>query len=273
MLDCRNRATHSRYRGFSGIIEHIPIDDCVLPVLDIINSGDIPLTKLTSSTGSCALSATSLPGSYELTSPGYPDNYATGDSCSVYLETSEPRYIRVVATEVKLSFLWEKIVLDSLFDSETSITKWQSGESYVFPSSALDISFHASAWWFGERFKLVIDVINSDCHQIVQVDGAAIGTLDMTDYAADTICEWWIQAPTGSEIQLDFSTFDVGQTDCSADYVAIDISGDESYTAATQQFCGSNSPASITSSGGQLNVLLNGIQGGDPGFTATYSIV
>lgn len=87
------------------------------------------------------------------------------------------------------------------------------------------------------------------------------------------ICSFFPKAPTGRKIKLAFSTFNVGVSGCAGDFLGIDTSGDPLYKTAAKKYCAITSPFTVTSSGVKMNVLLKGIKGGYPGFTATFSVV
>ncbi|XP_018020795.1 cubilin [Hyalella azteca] len=103
------------------------------------------------------------------------------------------------------------------------------------------------------------------------------GTIQELNYAPNTFCEWWLTAPAGCKIILEFVSFDVGvaggssSPKCPGDYLGLSRRGDQLYKKPmARPLCGTSLPRKIRSVANKLNILLNDRDGGN-GFQLKYN--
>jgi len=128
----------------------------------------------------------------------------------------------------------------------------------------------------------------SNCQKVIYAPAGSNGriTSPMFDSRnrktrAKTMCQWWIKAPEGKKITLNFNAFEFGERSddgsCKyTDYIGIDKSGDPWYMTNSQKICGDEVPeegGDIVSDDNKINVLMYGKKGGDDkGFCLTYKV-
>nr|CAB3234570.1 cubilin-like [Phallusia mammillata] len=96
------------------------------------------------------------------------------------------------------------------------------------------------------------------------------------DYPEDTTCKWVIEVPTGSIVELKFSTFQTEslEKNCEeSDLVQIFDGNSESSPVLHSRLCGSNIPRDFVSTGNSMTVVFKSTEDsfGEKGFAATYS--
>jgi len=205
--------------------------------------------------------------------------------CHVNFDSEAPGFIRGKMFRGALSAS-DSLVYTGAFGEKMTLTQDHVGEKFVLPTTYGSISYEGST----ERgqlqrkmerdFGLFVVPVTNHCQKIIDAPAGTGGRLifpgfDNRNYTADTMCQWWIRAPVGKKIVLQFNAFNVGTDvpNCEgSDYIGVDKAGDPSYQTSPVKFCGDDVPDDVTSDGNAINVLGYGRNGGK-GFCCTYDVI
>lgn len=128
-------------------------------------------------------------------------------------------------------------------------------------------------------FHITINNIVNDCTTTIQLSdpshtsGVITSPNYPSDYPVKAACEWWIQAPAGRQIQVDFSSVTFASRKCKKSYIAVDKVGNGYYLRAdTMRICRSGS-ATVVSDANLMKIAFYGGAKVSAGFSATYSLV
>ncbi|XP_018009262.1 cubilin [Hyalella azteca] len=214
---------------------------------------------------------------YHLKSPNYPNDYPNKIKCDAKISTAGPRYLVIhpMAIDVQEK---DRITLIKPFKHKQWLTSADLGMDIYSPSSGTDIKFRSSVKNSGKGFDLKITAKKNDCQHICNLQAGQEGHLHQLNYKPHTFCEWWLTAPTGCKIILEFDSFDVGTVGgsgsgkCQGDYLGVSRLGDKLYKKnKLRSMCGSSLPKRVKSDGNKLNILFNGKDGGN-GFKLNYRV-
>lgn len=126
-------------------------------------------------------------------------------------------------------------------------------------------------------FKANYTLVDSSCGGVVRVQGLEIKpprSWDGENYDSNANCTWIIVAPTKHVVQLSFTSFNMESfPNCGADHLTI-IDGNPSSGSMISQFCGTQLPPIIVSSGPVLSmVFVTDSSYQMDGFLATYNFI
>ncbi|XP_069978456.1 blastula protease 10 isoform X2 [Penaeus vannamei] len=147
------------------------------------------------------------------------------------------------------------------------------------PNLNLNISFVSDASKTNVGFDIGITWQKTSCHRVIELtEDDATGVIRSPrfpkKYKKDTVCEWWIKAPNGKRIQLDFTTINLRDKKCVNSYIAVDKSGSAEYVPENSSlFCAVNKSGSVISDGNGMNVAFAGGKKKSKGFSARYTLV
>ncbi|KAF2368476.1 CUB domain [Trinorchestia longiramus] len=214
---------------------------------------------------------------YLFKSPGYPNNYPDHTYCEAKISTNGPRYLVFRPRQFDV-LEKDHVTIRFPFGGRHRFTVADKRKNIYIPSSRAVIKFRTSARNNDKGFNIKIKAKTLRCHQVCDLSSGDSGTLEMQSYAAHTFCEWWMEAPEGCTIQLQFLNFNVGQSaspgsnDCPGDYLAVSRRGDKDYDKPkSKSFCGTSVPSDTSSVENKINVLFNGDDGGE-GFKIDYKV-
>ncbi|XP_042892898.1 deleted in malignant brain tumors 1 protein-like [Penaeus japonicus] len=151
--------------------------------------------------------------------------------------------------------------------------------SIVVPNMNLNVNFVTDAWKTNVGFDIGITWRQTNCHRVIELtDDNASGIIRSPrypkKYPRDAVCEWWIVAPEGKKIQLEFTTINMRDRKCTNSYIAVDKSGSAKYFPENSSlFCAADRSASVTSDGNRVNVAFAGGRKRSKGFSARYTLV
>jgi len=202
--------------------------------------------------------------------------------CEMVFDSAAPGFVRAKLAKANLSGDG-KLVYTGAFGDEIEFSSEDAGKKFIFPTTFGSIRYEGSA---ENRAKMPKDFMlnvlpqSNNCQRFIDAPLGTGGRLifpgfDQRDYKPGTMCQWWIQAPKGKKIKVNFNAFNVGTDvpDCKGtDYIGIDKSGDPTYRKSPLKFCGQTTPEEIISDDNLLNILGNGAQGGR-GFCCTYEVI
>ncbi|XP_069979034.1 protein SpAN isoform X3 [Penaeus vannamei] len=140
--------------------------------------------------------------------------------------------------------------------------------SFVTDNSVTDVGFSISITWR-----------QSKCHRIIELtDSSAMGIITSPrfpkKYTKHTVCEWWIVAPEGKRIQLEFTRISLRDRNCLNSYIVIDKSGQATYWRENSSLlCAAHRTATVVSIGRAVNVAFAGGRKRSWGFSAQYTVV
>ncbi|XP_037776234.1 blastula protease 10-like isoform X2 [Penaeus monodon] len=140
--------------------------------------------------------------------------------------------------------------------------------SFVTDNSITDVGFNISITWQ-----------KSKCHRIIELtDNSAMDVIESPrfpkKYTKHKVCEWWIVAPEGKRIQLEFTRISLRDRNCLNSYIAIDKSGQATYWRENSSLlCAGQRTATVVSSGRVMNVAFAGGRRRSWGFSAQYTVV
>ncbi|XP_064109321.1 cubilin-like [Macrobrachium nipponense] len=137
------------------------------------------------------------------------------------------------------------------------------------PTFNFDVEFRSDSTATGAGFNVTISRKTTDCHLIVNRDGAqTVGTLEApqepnygTGVPNKRSCEWWIRAPEGKRIKLEILNMRITSS-VNSEYeengvVIVDRLGDKYYPELTSMdFVGSTLPQPVRSIGNRMNVIF-----------------
>ncbi|XP_037776257.1 LOW QUALITY PROTEIN: blastula protease 10-like [Penaeus monodon] len=148
----------------------------------------------------------------------------------------------------------------------------------VVPNLNINVSFVTDASKTDVGFDIGITWQKTGCHHVIELtEDDATGVIRSPryprKYKKNTVCEWWIVAPEGKRIQLDFTTIRLREKKCLNSYIAVDKSGSAKYFPDNSAlFCAADMSANVISDGNQVNVAFAGGKR-SKGFSARYTLV
>ncbi|XP_047473253.1 blastula protease 10-like isoform X2 [Penaeus chinensis] len=151
--------------------------------------------------------------------------------------------------------------------------------SILVPNRNMNISFVTDNSITDVGFSISITWQKSKCHRIIQLtDTSAMGVIENPrfpkKYTKHKVCEWWIVAPEGKRIQLEFTRISLRDRNCLNSYIAIDKSGQATYRRENSTLlCAGQRTATAVSTGRVLNVAFAGGRRRSRGFSAEYTVV
>ncbi|XP_042887922.1 blastula protease 10-like isoform X2 [Penaeus japonicus] len=151
--------------------------------------------------------------------------------------------------------------------------------SIVVPNMNLNVNFVTDAWKTNVGFDIGITWRQTNCHRVIELtEDNASGIIRSPrypkNYPWNAVCEWWIVAPEGKKIQLEFTTISMRDRKCTNSYIAVDKSGSAKYFPENSSlFCAADRSASVTSDGNRVNVAFAGGWMRSKGFSARYTLV
>ncbi|PFX28545.1 Tolloid-like protein 2 [Stylophora pistillata] len=124
----------------------------------------------------------------------------------------------------------------------------------------------------GGGFVAHYRVLNSSSGCPAIIPGASAGVIYSPNfpwsYTAYSSCDWRIEAPSGERVHLKFIRFHVGYySNCDYSYVEV---RDGYYNSLLGKYCGSQIPASVSSSSNSLTVKFRSSYATYSGFLALY---
>ncbi|ROT63306.1 putative protein SpAN-like [Penaeus vannamei] len=140
--------------------------------------------------------------------------------------------------------------------------------NFVTDNAITDAGFNFSITW--EK---------TGCHQVIELsDDSATGVIQSPrfpkKYPKNSVCEWWIVAPEGKRIQLEFTQISIRDKKCLNAYIAVDRSGKASYLRDDSSLlCAAHKSADVLSDGNTVNVAFAGGRRRSRGFSARYTVV
>ncbi|XP_042887917.1 blastula protease 10-like isoform X1 [Penaeus japonicus] len=151
--------------------------------------------------------------------------------------------------------------------------------SIVVPNMNLHVNFVTDASKTNVGFDIGITWRQTNCHRVIELtEDNASGIIRSPrypkKYPRNAVCEWWIVAPEGKKIQLEFTTINMRDQKCLNSYIAVDKSGSAKYFPENSSlFCAADRSASVTSDGNRVNVAFAGGRKRSKGFSARYTLV
>jgi len=205
-------------------------------------------------------------------------------NCSYKFGTEAPGMMRGIYVRVHLEE-GESLKFTHAFGDSYEITSSDQGGKYVYPTTFGTFAYSSSIERRNPKGFVYVAVPRSNhCQRVIEAPAGSSGRIESPGfrsmkYRKETFCQWWIRAPEGKKVTLQFNTFNVGNSTyeekCQySDYLGVDTSGDPSYTSDSAfKLCGETLPDSAESDDNKVNVLFNGKTGGnDKGFCFTYHV-
>nr|XP_027225497.1 blastula protease 10-like [Penaeus vannamei] len=140
--------------------------------------------------------------------------------------------------------------------------------NFVTDNAVTDVGFNVSITWQ-----------KTECHRVIELsDDSATGVIQSPrfpeNYPKNSVCEWWIVAPEGKRIQLEFTQINIRDKKCLNAYIAVDRSGKASYLRDDSSLlCAAHKSADVLSDGNTVNVAFAGGRRRSRGFSARYTVV
>jgi len=200
--------------------------------------------------------------------------------CSLTVTSQAPGFIRGKVGKAALGAA-DTLTYKGIFGDVITITNEDAGNKFILPSTFGTVTYSSGDDRPGMAFQLGAGPRSNKCQRVITAPAGSRGRLTVPgfdarrQYKAGTMCQWWITAPEGKKITLDFNAFDFGDdvTDCvDTDYIGVDTSGDKTFeSASARKICGNTIPADIVSDENKINVVANGERGG-VGFCLNYIV-
>jgi len=207
-----------------------------------------------------------------------PENNA--GTCSLSFTSEAPGFIRGKIGRAALGAA-DTLTYKGIFGDVITITNDNAGEKFILPSTFGTVAYSSADERSGMAFAMGAAPRSNKCQRVITAPAGSRGRLTVPgfdarrQYKAGTMCQWWITAPEGKKITLDFNAFEFGDdvTDCvDTDYIGVDTSGDKTFeSASARKICGNTIPADIVSDENKINVVANGERGG-VGFCLNYIV-
>ncbi|XP_069979119.1 uncharacterized protein [Penaeus vannamei] len=146
-----------------------------------------------------------------------------------------------------------------------NVPNFRFSTEFVTDSSITDVGYNISISW---------EI--TECHTVIQLSKKdSRGTISSPNYPSDypdqAACEWWIVAPAGKKVTLQFRDVQVNNPDCEAFYIAVDRSGSGNYLPENSDLiCSEIKKLTLTSDAETMNVAFYGRAMSNAGFTARY---
>jgi len=201
-------------------------------------------------------------------------------TCSLSFTSEAPGFIRGKVGKAALGAA-DTLTYKGIFGDVKTITNEDEGNTFILPSTFGTVSYASTDERNEMAFKMEASPMSNICQRVITAPAGSRGRLTVPgfdarrQYKAGTMCQWWITAPEGKKITLDFNAFDFGDdvTDCvDTDYIGVDTSGDKTFeSASARKICGNTIPADIVSDENKINVVANGERGG-VGFCLNYIV-
>ncbi|XP_064643493.1 cubilin-like [Lineus longissimus] len=221
-----------------------------------------------------------------LSSPGYPSNYANSINCVWKIEADEGSKVWVNVTQVGIEGRTPSCFYDKLefYDGDglespklTSLCGRKiSGDAVISTSTVMTVRFYTDVGLNDIGF--MADV-RTTCGGLMTSPVGVIKSLDFpSPYGKNQNCTWTIQVTNGRKLALSFSNFNIrSTTGCSEDYLQLTDGAftDSPYlgNATNGRYCGSTTPSLPEKSRSNsliLNFITSPTSPGGPGFSLTY---
>ncbi|ROT79817.1 putative protein SpAN-like [Penaeus vannamei] len=140
--------------------------------------------------------------------------------------------------------------------------------NFVTDNAVTDVGFNVSITWQ-----------KTECHRVIELsDDSATGVIQSPgfpeNYPKNSVCEWWIVAPEGKRIHLEFTKISIKDRKCLRAYIAVDKSGRASYMPEhSSLLCAGMKTSCLVSEGRTVNVAFAGGSRTSKGFSARYTVV
>ncbi|ROT79818.1 Blastula protease-10 [Penaeus vannamei] len=140
--------------------------------------------------------------------------------------------------------------------------------NFVTDNAVTDVGFNVSITWQ-----------KTQCHRVIELsDDSATGVIQSPgfpeNYPKNSVCEWWIVAPEGKRVHLEFTKISIKDRKCLGAYIAVDKSGRASYMPEhSSLLCAGMKTSCLVSEGRTVNVAFAGGSRTSKGFSARYTVV
>ncbi|XP_042888619.1 blastula protease 10-like isoform X9 [Penaeus japonicus] len=217
-------------------------------------------------------------------SPYFGDaNYPNDFKCGLKGRASSPYMSTFKISTFKLQPQKRKQCLDSVriqipYNRTVKLCGSRKG-AVVVPNMNLNTSFVTDDAITSQGFKIGITWRKSDCHRVIHLaDDSATGVIQSPrfpkKFRKNSVCEWWIVAPKGKRIRLDFPKISLKDRKCHKSYIAVDKSSLATYWPENSLLlCAAQRSASVVSDGSSMAVAFAGGRKRSQGFSARYTVV
>ncbi|XP_042229355.1 protein SpAN-like [Homarus americanus] len=202
----------------------------------------------------------------------YPNNF----DCTFNGKTDQPARVVITANTFKLA-RGDTVQLNYLYGKRRRYagkTNW----TYSVPSAYNSLVFKTSRRYKDIGFNITICREQTTCHKVIRAESGSSDTISSPDYntgtrASATQCEWWIMAPEGKTIQLDYLHTRVATTKrCRGDYLVLNGAGSKAYPSSNSTIYCNEGNRTLTFSSNSLFITYHGQRRLTKGVSFKYTI-
>ncbi|XP_042884351.1 protein SpAN-like [Penaeus japonicus] len=221
---------------------------------------------------------------YQWTSPNFgAQNYPNDFTCTVRGYAITPASARFILNAFQLQSKTRTGCKDFVkFDLPYSRKKKMCGSRsgvLKVPNYKFELEFRTNSAVTAPGFNITIADKQTSCHmKIVRENLGDTGVIQSPRYpnphGSNAACEWWIVAPNGYKIRLDFIAHSTRWSrNCWRNYLVVDQRGTRSYGRENSEiFCGKTTPAPLTSVANEVDLVYMGKRR-SRGFKIRYTVV
>ncbi|XP_050705249.1 protein SpAN-like [Eriocheir sinensis] len=161
-----------------------------------------------------------------------------------------------------------------LYNRTTTLCGSQSGIVFTSPSFNFIARFFTNSAETYQGYNISFTPATTSCHQIITAAVGQTGTI--TSPSAEKYCEYRIQAPSGSRVQVDEVTSRIqSTTNCRSDWLLLNGRSEKMYPSNTSLIiCGKKTVSSpLTSETNEMYAAYQGTSTRSRGFTLKYTII
>ncbi|XP_042888671.1 protein SpAN-like, partial [Penaeus japonicus] len=238
------------------------------------------LTTTTTTSTTTTTTTTEPPTTTTTTEP--PTTTTTTEPCGIVASYDGPLMAKYTFNTFKLEKSWSGRCYDYVdiqipYDRNTRLCGSQAGylnvpnfrftTNFVTDSSITDVGFNISISWS-----------KTACHRTIRLsESHSEGVISSPNYPGDypeqAACEWWIVAPAGRKVALQFNEVRIKKPDCQKFYIVVDKSGTGAYHPDDSALICSGRNHHYTSNAETMNVAFFGRAMRRARFFATYTLV
>ncbi|XP_064109787.1 cubilin-like [Macrobrachium nipponense] len=214
------------------------------------------------------------------------EDYPNDAYCKVSSSSTEPGYATVSFNSLNIlcegrgdsvTFKQPYHIDDLTSKKYCGVMTESSAITSILPTYNFFGKFRTDHTGTASGFNVTITKQMTNCHKIIETgehgNSGIIETPTEPNAGPAKVCEWWIRAPVGKRIELQFIPTLTESPLCNEGSILVDSSGSKFYRRrTTDSYCGKATPGTIISKKNYMNVLYYSMDSLDH-FTARWALL
>ncbi|XP_068201849.1 cubilin-like [Palaemon carinicauda] len=226
-------------------------------------------------------------GTFHWSSPNFgKTDYPNDSYCKVSSSSAEPGYATISFNSLHIlcEGRGDSVTFKQPYHIDDLTSKRYCGVmteankiTSILPTYNFFAKFRTDHTGTASGFNVTVSHEKTSCHQIIEAGETGISGIIETPTEPNAgpakVCEWWIRAPVGKRIELQFIPTLTESPLCNEGSILVDSAGSKYYRRrSTDSYCGMSTPGTLVSKKNYMNVLYYSTNSSDH-FTARWSLL